>query len=433
MPGARRAARAALALLAAALLAPYAVAADEPVSYALHYVGEVLADTSGGMQRGAVYDGRLELVLNADLDELAGWRGFTAHLNAYQLHGRGLSRNDVGNMMTVSNIEALPATRLYEAWLERRLFDDRLALRAGQLGADTQFLTSEHAGLFINGTFGWPMIMGSDLPSGGPAFPLATPGISARYDASPRRAFLLGVYDGNPAGPGSNDPQERDRNGLNFRIHDRPLVMAEAQFRHGEQQPGGGLPGTVKLGAWMHFGRFDDLRYATDGLSLADPASNGQPLQHEHDYGLYAVLDQQLYRLPDQDKGIGTFLRVATAPSDRNLVHFYFDTGLTFSGFIRERPNDAFGVALGYGRISSSARALDRDRVFFTGVHTPVEDFEAALELTYSARVARNWTVQPDLQFIFHPGGHVANPLDPSGTAAIRNAVIAGVRTSITF
>lgn len=421
------------ALLSVSLLAPAAAVADDAVTHEFHYIGEVLADTSGGMQRGAIYDGRLEFVLDADLDKLAGWTGFTAHLNAFQIHGRGLSSHEVGNIMTVSNIEALPSTRLYEAWLERRLLDDRLAIRFGQLAADTQFLTSEPAGLFINGTFGWPAIMASDLPSSGPAFPLATPGISVRYDATPRHSLLLGVYNGDPAGPGSNDPQERDRNGLNFRIHDRPFVMGEAQFRHGGQEKGGGLQGTVKLGAWMHFGDFDDLRYSNDGRSLADPASNGEPRRHEHDYGLYAVVDQQLYRLPGTDKGVDAFLRIAGAPSDRNLVDYYFDTGLTFSGFLRSRPDDTFGVAFAYGHISNRASTLDRDQVMFSGTPTPIRDYEAALEFTYSARLTQRWTVQPDLQFIFHPGGNISNPADPSGTVPIRNAVVVGVRTTVSF
>jgi porin len=41
--------------------------------------------------------------------------------------------------------------------------------------------------------------------------------------------------------------------------------------------------------------------------------------------------------------------------------------------------------------------------------------------------------VQPDLQFIFHPGGHVAEPTDPTATRAIRDAVVIGVRTGIAF
>src|SRR4051794_6698762 len=87
------------------------------------------------------------------------------------------NKSHLGNLMTASGIEALPSTRLYELWLEQKFFDDTVALRAGQLAADTEFLVSQYATLFVNATFGWPAITAADLPSGGPAYPLATPGI----------------------------------------------------------------------------------------------------------------------------------------------------------------------------------------------------------------------------------------------------------------
>jgi porin len=39
--------------------------------------------------------------------------------------------------------------------------------------------------------------------------------------------------------------------------------------------------------------------------------------------------------------------------------------------------------------------------------------------------------VQPDLQYIVHPGGNVPNPNGP--TLAIGNAFIAGIRSTIKF
>jgi porin len=38
------------------------------------------------------------------------------------------------------------------------LFDDQLSVKFGQLGADTEFLTSATAPHFINSTFGCPTI-----------------------------------------------------------------------------------------------------------------------------------------------------------------------------------------------------------------------------------------------------------------------------------
>jgi porin len=47
-------------------------------------------------------------------------------------------------------------------------------------------------------------------------------------------------------------------------------------------------------------------------------------------------------------------------------------------------------------------------------------------------RVAPWWVLQPDLQYIAHPGGNGADPNDPIG-AAIKSVFIAGIRSTIKF
>lgn len=49
--------------------------------------------------------------------------------------------------------------------------DGEVALRIGQVGADTRFLVSRCADPFV--TFGWPDITGYDSKGGGSACPLA--------------------------------------------------------------------------------------------------------------------------------------------------------------------------------------------------------------------------------------------------------------------
>jgi len=46
-----------------------------------------------------------------DLDKALGWQGAIFHANAYQIHGEGLSAHNLDNLLTVSNIEARPATK----------------------------------------------------------------------------------------------------------------------------------------------------------------------------------------------------------------------------------------------------------------------------------------------------------------------------------
>src|SRR3954449_10125323 len=82
------------------------------ITFSLTYIGEVLGNTSDGLRRGSIYEGRLDTQIDADLEKLLGWSGAAFHTNVYQIHGHGLSRYDLGNLMTASGIEALPSTRL---------------------------------------------------------------------------------------------------------------------------------------------------------------------------------------------------------------------------------------------------------------------------------------------------------------------------------
>jgi porin len=405
---------------------------DKGATFQLTYTGEVLGNAGGGIRRGTIYDGKLELDADVDLEKLAGAKDAAVHASVFDIHGTGgLSRHDIDNLLVASSIEALPSVRLYEAWFEQKLADGKIALRFGQLGADTEFISSTYAALFVNSTFGWPSITATDLPDGGPAYPLAAPAVRLKLQPTEKIALLVGVFDGNPAGPGAGDPQELDRYGLNFRVNDPPLVIGEGQYSY---SLGTELPGTAKLGLWGQFGRFADLRFDTQGLSLADPASKGVAAQHRGDGGIYGIVDQLVYHLPgaDSGKGIGVFVRASASPSDRSPIDLYADAGVDFAGLLARRPDDTFGLAAAYAHISPRASALDLDRNNFTGSDSPVRDDEAVLEATYQAQIVPGWTVQPDVQYVFHPGGHVANPLG-TGTAPIPDALVLGVRTTIVY
>lgn len=100
------------------------------------------------------------------------------------------------------------------------------------------------------------------------------------------------------------------------------------------------LAGQIKFGGWRHFGSFADQRFASNGVSLASPASSGEPLLLSGDIGGWMVFEQQIYRVPrSDDRGVGAFARVAGAPADRNLIDLYADAGLEFLGLSDTRPD----------------------------------------------------------------------------------------------
>jgi porin len=171
------------------------------------------------------------------------------------------------------------------------------------------------------------------------------------------------------------------------------------------------LPGTYKLGAWF------ESNAATAG-TLASPT-----FARRNDWSIYAVMDQLVFRPSgSKDGGAGVFLRAMGAPGDRNEVDVFADGGITYKGAF-SRDNDTFGLGVGWARFSDSSAA---------GANlAPARTSEVVLEATYQAQLAPWWVVQPDAQYVFNPGGGIANPNQP--TKRVANAAVFGLRTTITF
>lgn len=407
------------------------------ITYSLTYIGEGLGNATGGLRRRAILEGLLDLEIDVDLGPLLGWKGAFLHTNLFQIHGAGLSRGTLDNLVTVSGIEALPSSRLYELSFEQKLFDDRFSLRFGQLATDTEFAVTQTGTVFVNSTFGWPNNMAVVIPSGGPIYPLAVPGVRAKYVPNANFSLQVGVFDGDPAGPArpgaDPEPQRRNRTGTNFRTNDPALVIAEAAYAYNIEPDSPGEAGTVTLGGWHHFGRFDSLRFDRDRLPLASPESTGLARRFRGDSGLYGIIDQTVYREPDDpNDGASVFVRVAGGPSDRNLIDLYVDAGIAYKGLLPGRSDDTVGVAFALSRVSRDARAFDTDTILATGSPGPRRSSEVVLEATYQAVLGPGVTVQPDIQYIFRPGGGIANPRDPDA-GRIRNAAVFGLRTTIRY
>src|SRR3979411_690441 len=135
-----------------------------------------------------------------------------------QSHGEGLSRNNLQNFFVVSGLEALRTTSLYEAYFEKKWGNNVVSLKAGQLAADSEFFNTKYTDVLTNASMGWPAITSTDLPSGGPSPPLAAMGARILVNVTEQFSVLGGIFDGNQAGPGPDDPQLRDRYGVNFRV-----------------------------------------------------------------------------------------------------------------------------------------------------------------------------------------------------------------------
>jgi porin len=409
---------------------------DKGLDFALNYIGEGLYNTTGGLRRGGVYQGRLEFSIDADLEKLFGWTGGAAHVTAFQIHnahGR-IGPDYVGSISDPSNIDALATTRPFTAWLEQSFFDGKASIRIGQLAADDEFLTSETAGGLINGTFGWANIAAANLPSGGPAYPLATPGVRLKVKASDQLTVLAAIFSGDPAGPNcTNDPQICNRWGTKFSFWGGTFSMLELQYGVNQEKDAVGMPGVYKLGGWYHSGNFLDQRYGVDAAGL--PVSLASPLvvdtlSHRGSWGVYGVADQMVWRAANGPQSVNIFVRAGGSPDDRSLLSFYVDGGVGIKAPLPGRDDDVFTFGVSYSNISRSAVDLDYDTLAFSGPPYPIRNYELVLEASYQFQVAPWWIIQPDVQYIAHPGG---NAPDLSGTTAAKDAFVIGARSVVKF
>ena len=112
-------------------------------------------------------------------------------------------------------------------------------------------------------------------------------------------------------------------------------------------------------------------------------------------------------------------------PSDRNVIDFYADGGISFLGMIPNRPEDTLAIGIAYTGISADVDTYD------LGVLTSgTVDYEALLEICYTIQLYPRWTLQPDFQYFWRPGANLPNV---SGKIPLDNAAVVGARTSIKF
>jgi len=408
------------------------------ISFALSETSEVLGNVTGGVRRGFEYDGLTQMALQLDTQQAFGWYGGTFHVSALQIHGRNLSANNLLSLQTASGIEADDGARLWELWYQQKFLDqDRADVKIGQMSLDQEFIVSQNALLFVNTMFGWPMVPSADLPGGGPAYPLSALGVRLRVRPTDSLTGLLAVTNGNPAPNNIGDPQVQNPSGTSFPLNGGALVIGEVQYTYpalgamvspGQEEV---HQGTYKVGFWYDSESFDDLEYDNTGLSLADPLSDGMPLEHHGDWSLYGVVDQLVGEMPNGGT-LNFFTRIMGTPQgNRNPIVFALNTGLTLHGPFASRENDTVGLALEYAKVSGYSAALDQQTALFTGSFVPIQTGETVIEATYQYQLTPAVQLQPDFQYVFNVGGGIANPNVPN--QSIKNEAVLGMRVNLTF
>jgi porin len=260
------------------------------------------------------------LELTLDMDSLVGWRGLTL----YAQHKSKTGRNGSGEAAFVqnfSNIDADDFRAMGEVWVEQRLLQDRVAIKAGRIDFNSAFAGTDNGASFLNASMGFsPSIVAA------PTFPLPTLGVEATVSPWANFDVGVGVFNGLDGAPAPVGGASR------FQI-----AQANQQWTLGGSQ----LAGRLGAGAWRHTGLFSAMGTSIDEAPDAEGTS-----------GWYATLDQTLWqgRARDGDASnhaaVGAFAQIGTANPNVQSVHAHRGGGMTISGLLAARPSDVIGVGI---------------------------------------------------------------------------------------
>lgn len=373
-----------VALLALLLAAPgVASAADPRADFTIsgRETADLWRNLTGGLSVGWTSLSKLQVAATWTGNALDD-PGLRLHIQAFRTNGERLTSR-LGDVQTASNIEAISAARLFEAWAEQSFGDadeGGFAVRVGLIDLNSDFDSVDPASLFINSSHG----IGPDLSKSGRAGPSIFPvsALALRLTWTPNADWTVrgGLFDGVPGDPSHPKAFAAAR----LSAADGTLVIAQADRKLGEDAQ-------VSFGVW----RYDGGVPALDG---------GGP---RADAGAYGFIEGPF---PGAAGWTG-WVRAGRGDPAVQLVSGYIGAGLTRKGLFADRPDDTFGFAVSNAINAPRARRLQG-----------LARAETTFETTYQIKV-RDWiAVQPDLQYIVHP----------STQRGIPNALAFGLRVVLT-
>lgn len=375
------------------LSASHAAAADvSSVKLSATYRIDIMDIAAGGLGRGADVFDDLSVAADLDLDAAVKWKGASAHISLLNDVG-GTPDRLAGAVQGIDNIEVgTHRFKVYEAWLDQSLANGRFDVRAGLYDTNTEFDVTDSAGLFLGPTYG----MGAEIAPTGPSGPSIFPStaLAVRVNLQPRTDIYLraAAIDAQAGDPG-------DRGGVDTVFSRGLFVIAEAGWTG---------RGKVAAGAWTYTRR-------ASGAALSGGAG---PSDAQISRGAYATIDEPIAHRSDGSVSASAFLRAGVTNDGVSPFDAAGSAGVVFPHVFASRPDSLLGAGVSWASLSSAYRRTPG--IDGVSSRTPAE---LAFEISYADKAGKFLTLQPDVQYV----------LRPSGDRGVRDAVVLGLRASVSF
>jgi porin len=341
---------------------------------------------------------QFDIKLAADLDRLWGWASTRAQIHFLYDWGNGVNTHHTGSIIGVSNIEwPVNTTRVFQAWVERRLLDDSLGILVGLYPFDSEFSALESGGIFLHPSFGASPDV--SLTRGPSIFNNSAFGSRVKWQPKGLPLYAqAALLDGIPG-----DPSQPKATHIRFAKGDGSFHVVEVGVaaRHEE----GRDDGVVKAAAG-YWG------YTTRVADLTDLDIDGQRAMRRSS-GWYLLGEKTVWRAAVGERNVAAFVRYSGTDGNSTAIDRALNLGLRLQGPIQSRPDDVAGIAATRANIGEKFRRAQAA----AGIEATHD--ESALELTYRVQMAKWLAIQPVAQRIRHPG------------AIARSATILGSRFEI--
>ena len=349
---------------------------EHGLTIGLSEIAEAFKNFEGGKDTAnAVVASTVDLNLTLDTEKAFNWPGGKLYIDFEDHAGQNPSTVLTGDLQVFDKYNYPAYSQIFELYYEQKLFHDMLRVKIGKVDANTEYSVIDNGLDFIDSsTQVTPTLLAF------PTTPDPLPGANVFFTPLDYFYASFGVYLAN----------QRDRyldfTGSPFAIQptrDGALFLGEVGLKW-TYAPVLRTDGNLKLGFWGHTGTFTRF----DGT-----AQQGAQ-------GFYAIIDQTLWKPSDKEdeaRGVRVFLEYGETDPDVSAISQHTGGGIAWKGFLPERPDDEIGYSPECAFLSHQA-----------GLNYSYELIE---EFFYKVKLTPWATLQPDLQYIIHPGGEYRNAL----------------------
>lgn len=366
------------ALLALPLVSPARADDSSPYQVNLLYTGEAWDNAAGGLKRGGIYMQNVDAALYVDTDRAFGWTGGRFQFEAFYETSASLALQKVGAIDVQSSIDTTgpEMLRIYQVFYDQTL--GNTDVRFGIYDLETEFSNTKPELLFLSKNFTWNTaydMSGTMTENGtlGPGnYPYTPLALRVRQNFGNGWSVQAALADG-----AADNPRNESNNAVVISPAYGALGIAEVDFAPGS---------TTKLmaGAW--------------GLTSRLPAYGSQPnLTTRGEEGGYAGGAMRLYSAGGR-RGLDGFFTLGYGSPETTSTTYSANAGLTYTGLLDARPRDKAGIAVAVNGVSPDYRRA------MIAAGSNAYATETNIELTWRATITSWLTVQPDAQYIIHPG-----------------------------